>query len=163
AGVQAQIVSTEPRFPGEILVALNDRDPKVHDVWRIKLADGSRTLEATNPGDAIGWLADHDFKIGLHKAMTPEGGTVLRVRDAASFEIDRLKWQVLDPALKADFSAMAALQGDVTIVSRNDADTVWYLLNNKPDRSPAFLRWNRVGRIASPLFETRPRLAPYAL
>jgi dipeptidyl aminopeptidase/acylaminoacyl peptidase len=236
-GVQAQIVATEPRFKDEILVALNDRDPKVHDVWRIKLGDGSRTLEATNPGDAIGWLADHDFKIALHKAMTPDGGTVLRVREgagwrdfltcgpddnlgahgfapngdlyvessvdrdttallqvplgggapavlaehaesdlggvllhprkyhaeAAAFEVDRLHWTVLDPALRMDFLAMAALQGDVTIVSRNDADTVWYLLVNKPDASPAFLRWNRVGRVATPLFKTRPRLDPYTL
>ena len=73
--MQAQIVATDPRFPDEILVALNDRDPKVHDVWRIKLGDGSRALEATNPGDAIGWLADHDFKIALHKAMTPDERT----------------------------------------------------------------------------------------
>jgi dipeptidyl aminopeptidase/acylaminoacyl peptidase len=236
-GVQAQIVATEPRFPDEILVALNDRDPKVHDVWRIKLTDGSRSLEAVNPGDAIGWLSDHAFKIALHKAMTPEGGTVLRVRDgagwrdfltcgpddqlgahgyapngdlyiessvgrdttallriplaggetvvlaehpesdlagvllhpkryhaeAAYFEIDRVHWSVLDPSLKTDFLAMSALQGDVTIVSRNDADTVWYLLVNKPDASPAFLRWNRVGRVATPLFKTRPRLDPYLL
>jgi dipeptidyl aminopeptidase/acylaminoacyl peptidase len=236
-GVQAQIVAKDLRFKDEILVALNDRDPKVHDVWRIKLGDGSRTLEALNPGDAIGWLADHDFKIALHKAMTPDGGTVLRVRDgagwrdflacgpddnlgahgfapngdlyvessvdrdttallqvpldggapavlaehaesdlggvllhprkyhaeAAAFEVDRLHWTVLDPALRMDFLAMAALQGDVTIVSRNDADTVWYLLVNKPDASPAFLRWNRVGRVATPLFKTRPRLDPYTL
>ena len=237
-GVQAQIVATEPRFKDEILVALNDRDPKLHDVWRVNLKTGERTLEALNPGDAIGWLPDHDFKIGLHKAMTPDGGTVLRLRDgagwrdflscgpddqlgahgfapggksiyvessvgrdttallevpldggpgkvlaehpesdlgavlihprryhaeAACFEVDRLQWKVLDQSLKMDFFAMAALQGDATIVSRNDADTVWYLLVNKPDKSPAFLRWNRVGRVATPLFSTRPRLDAYAL
>ena len=237
-GVQAQIVATEPKFPDEILVALNDRDPKLHDVWRLNLKSGERTLEATNPGDAIGWLPDHDFKIGLLKAMTPDGGTVLRLRDgdgwkdflscgpddalgahgfapggeslyvessvgrdttallevplsggpgkvlaehpdsdlgsvlihprryhaeAVSFEVDRVRWKAIDPAVKSDLTTMSALQGDVTIVSRNDADTVWYLLVNKPDRSPEFLRWNRVGKSATPLFSTRPRLKPYAL
>lgn len=237
-GAQAQIVATEPRFPDQILVALNDRDPKVHDVWRISLRDGSRTLEAKNPGDAIGWLPDHEFKIGLHKAMAPDGGTILRLRDgdgwrdflscgpddqlgahgfspdgeniyiessvgrdttalleaaldgsrqtvlaehpesdlgavlihprdykveAAAFEVDRLAWRVLAPELKADFAAMAALNGEVSIVSRNDADTVWYILVNKPDRSPAFLRWDRATRIAAPLFVTRPGLEAYAL
>src|SRR6185369_11919939 len=83
--------------------------------------------------------------------------------EAASFATDRVHWRAIDAALKADLSAMAALQGDVTIVSRNDADTVWYLLVNKPERSPAFLRWNRVGRVATPLFSTRPRLDPYKL
>lgn len=237
-GAQAQIVATEPRFPDQILVALNDRDPKVHDVWRISLKDGSRTLEARNPGDAIGWLPDHEFKIGLHKAMAPDGGTILRLRDgegwrdflscgpddqlgahgfspdgenvyvessvgrdttallevsrdgsrqtvlaehpesdlgavlihprdykveAAAFEVDRLAWRVLAPELKADFAAMAALNGEVSIVSRNDADTVWYILVNKPDRSPAFLRWDRATRIAAPLFVTRPGLEAYTL
>ncbi len=237
-GVQAQIFATEPRFPNEILVALNDRDPKLHDVWRINLMDGSRTLEAKNPGDAVGWLPDLNFKIGLHKAMAPDGGTILRVKDgdgwrdfltcgpddqlgahgftpdgkavyvessvdrdttallavpiaggdstvlaehpesdlgsvlihprryhaeAVCFETDRVKWRGLDASLKTDLSAMAALQGDATIVSRNDADTVWYLLVNKPDSAPTFLRWNRVGRVATPLFSTRPRLAPYKL
>ncbi|PIR16042.1 MAG: S9 family peptidase, partial [Elusimicrobia bacterium CG11_big_fil_rev_8_21_14_0_20_64_6] len=237
-GVQAQIVSTEPRFPDEILVALNDRDPKLHDIWRLNLKTGERVLEATNPGDAIGWLADRNFRIGLHKAMTPTGGTVLRIKDgegwrdflscgpddqlgahgfspegksvyiessvdrdttalfeaplaggpakllaehpesdlgavlihprdytveAVSFEVDRVHWQVLEPGLKTDFAAMAALNGEVSIVSRNDADTVWYILVNKPDRSPAFLRWDRETRIAAPLFVTRPKLEAYAL
>ncbi|UPT74613.1 MAG: S9 family peptidase [Elusimicrobiota bacterium] len=237
-GVQAQIVATEPRFPHEILVALNDRDPKLHDVWRVSLKDGSRTLEATNPGDAIGWLPDKDFKIGLHKAMRADGGTILRLRDGAgwkdflscgpddqlgahgfspdgehiyiessvgrdttalllaplgggdaavlaehpesdlgsvlihprkyhaeavTFEVDRLQWKALDQSMKMDFTAMHALQGDAMIVSRNDADTVWYLSVNKPDRSPSFLRWNRVARVATPLFSTRPRLDPYTL
>ena len=237
-GVQAQIVATEPRFPDEILVALNDRDPKLHDAWRLNLTTGERALEATNPGDAIGWLADRDFKIGLHKAMTIDGGTLLRVRngdgwrdflscgpddqlgahgfspdglhlyiessvnrdttalfemplaggpgrilaehpgsdlgavlihprnhtvEAAAFELDRLDWRVLDARLQADFTALAALNGEVTIVSRNDADTVWYILVNKPDSSPAFLRWDRVARVASPLFVTRPQLAAYTL
>lgn len=237
-GVQAQIVATEPRFPDEILVALNDRDPKLHDVWRLNLKTGARTLEAKNPGDVIGWLPDHGFRIALHKAMTPEGGTVLRLRDgdgwrdflscgpddqlgahgftpdgasvyvessvgrdttallevplsggpgkvlaehpesdlgsvlihprryhveAVTFEVDRIHWKALDPAVKTDITAIAALQGEATVVSRNDADTVWYLLVNKPDKSPAFLRWNRVGRVATPLFSTRPRLDAYRL
>lgn len=237
-GVQAQIVATEPRFPDEILVALNDRDPKLHDVWRLNLKTGERALEATNPGDAIGWLTDRHFKIGLHKAMTPDGGTLLRVKDGAgwrdflrcgpddqlgahgyapdgeniyiessvdrdttalfevplkggparilaehpesdlgavlihprdyqveavAFEVDRLHWRVLEPGLKSDFAALAALNGDISIVSRNDADTVWYVLVNKPDRSPAFLRWDRTTRIAAPLFVTRPGLEAYTL
>ncbi|MEK7388364.1 MAG: S9 family peptidase [Elusimicrobiota bacterium] len=236
--VQAQIVATEPTRPDEILVALNDRDPRSHDVWRVNLKDGSRTLEATNPGDVIGWLPDHDFNIALQKAMRSDGGTVLRLKngdgwrdflscgpddqlgahgfapggkavyvessvdrdttallevpldggshkvlaehpesdlgsvllhprtyhvEAVSFEVDRQRWTVLDPKLKADFAAMEALEGDISIVSRNDADTVWYLLVNRSDRSPAYLRWDRPKRSSSPLFATRPGLESYTL
>ena len=232
-GVQAQIVATEPRFPGQILVALNDRDPRAHDVYRIDLKDGTRTREAQNPGDVIGWLADAQFRVRAAKAMRPDGGSVLRVlengawrdllscgpddqigahgftpdgkglyvessvdrdttallelplnggpakllaedpdsdlggvllhpRDyrveAVSFEADRARWQVLDPALTADFAAFASLDGDVSIVSRDDADAVWYLLVNRPDRSPSFWRWDRKARKARFLFATRPKL-----
>ena len=237
-GAQAQIVGTEPRFPDEILVALNDRDPHCHDVHRISLKDGSRKLEEQNPGDVIGWLAGLDFKIGASKAMRPDGGSLLRVKqggawrdllscgpddqigahgfapdrkniyiessldrdttallemslndggfkilaenpgsdlggvlihpkdyhiEAAAFEEDRLRWEILDPRLRDDFKTFETLDGDVTIVSRNDADTVWYLLVNRADRSPAFWRWDRRARKAKFLFATRPKLDGYDL
>lgn len=237
-GVQAQIVGTEPNFPDEILVALNDRDARCHDVHRVSLKDGSRALEAENPGDVIGWLPDADFKVRAAKAMRPDGGSVLRLREgggwrdflscgpddqigahgfspdgenlyiessvgrdttallemprtggtakvlaedpesdlgpvlihpreyrveAAAFEVDRVRWRVLDPRLAADFEAFASLDGDVTVVSRDDADKVWYLLVNRPDRSPAFWRWDRTARKAKFLFATRPKLDGYEL
>ncbi|MBI3564065.1 MAG: S9 family peptidase [Elusimicrobia bacterium] len=237
-GAQAQIVATEPNFPDEVLIALNDRDARAHDVYRVNLRTGARTLEATNPGDVIGWLPDRTFKVRAAKAMRPDGGTILRIRDggvwrdfldcgpddqlgahgfspdgkslyvessagrdttalieaplaggpgkvmaedpesdlggvlihpreyrveAVSFETDRLRWRVLDASLAEDFKAFASLDGDVSIVSRDDADTVWYLLVNRPDRSPAFWRWDRAARKAKFLFATRPKLDGYDL
>ncbi|MDX6768459.1 MAG: S9 family peptidase [Elusimicrobiota bacterium] len=238
-GAQAQIVGTDPKHPHHLLVALNDRDPRAHDVWRVDLRDASRVEEARNPGDAIGWLADFDFKIGLHKAMRPDGGTVLRLRDGAGwrdfmscgpddqlgahgfvpggkalylesdlgrdttalleapldgsaprvlaehpesdlgpvllhptkyhaeavgFEVERLKWTVLDPAVADDFAALERLsEGDAQIVSRDDADRVWYAVVNRADRSPSYWRWDRVAKSAKFLFSTRPKLDEYRL
>jgi dipeptidyl aminopeptidase/acylaminoacyl peptidase len=237
-GVQAQIVGTDPRFPNEILVALNDSDPRMHDVWRIDLRDGARRLERKNPGDAIGWLPDLDFKIRLCKAMTPDGGSVLRILkdgkwsdflscgpddqigahgfapggrslyvessvgrntaalfempldgaaptllaedpeadlgpvlihplehrvEAVGFETDRLRWRVIDQALAEDFKTLESLDGEVSIVSRDDADATWYVLVNRPDRSPSFWRWDRRAKKAKFLFATRPKLDGYDL
>lgn len=237
-GVQAQIVATEPNFPDEILIALNERDPRSHDVYRLNLKDGSRTLEARNPGDVIGWLPDQSFKIRAAKAMRPDGGSILRLKDgdawkdflscgpddqigahgfspdgkniyiessldrdttallempltggtarvlaedpdsdlgsvlihpreyrveAVSFEVDRTRWQILDAKLADDFAAFGGLDGDVSIVSRDDADKTWYLLVNRPDRSPAFWRWDRDAKKAKFLFATRPKLDGYDL
>lgn len=238
-GVQAQIVATDPTRPHEVLVALNDSDPRVHDVWRIDLRDGARRLAAKNPGDAIGWLADHSFEPNLLKAMGPDGGTILRLREngkwrdflscgpddnlgahgfapggksiyiessvgrdttsllevsldgktskvlsenpesdlgvvllhprtyaveAVTFETDRQRWTILDVSLKKDFDAFEKeFDGEVSVVSRDDADKVWYLLVNRPDRSPAFWRWDRVAHTFSFLFATRPKLEEYRL
>ena len=49
SGVQAQIVATDPEFPHEILVALNDRDARAHDVYRLDLRTGERRLQRSDP------------------------------------------------------------------------------------------------------------------
>ncbi len=238
SGVQAQIVGTEPDSPDEILVALNERDPRVHDVYRIHLRDGSRALEARNPGDVIGWLADRSLRVRAAKAMRADGGSALRLREgdgwrdlmscgpddmigahgfspdgaalyvessvgrdtsallemplnggaakvlaespdadlgpvlihprerrveAVGFETDRLRWEALDPALGDDFASLRSLDGDISIVSRDDADKIWYVLVNRPDRSPSYWRWDRAARKSKFLFAARPRLDGYEL
>lgn len=82
-GVQAQVVSTDPKFPHEVLITLNKRDQRLHDVYRCDIRTGALTLVTENPGNVIGWLADPDFKIRGAKAMRPDGGSELLVRDDA--------------------------------------------------------------------------------
>ncbi|MFI5363072.1 MAG: S9 family peptidase [Elusimicrobiota bacterium] len=236
-GVQAQIVATDPHFPDEVLIALNDRDERSHDVYRLNLKTAERKPEVRNPGDVIGWLPDAKFQVRAAKAMRPDGGSIIRVledgtwrdflecgpddsigahgfspdgkslyiessleRDtsaliempldgnniilaqnpeadlghvmihpktylveAVGFETDRLRWEVLDKSLQSDFESLASLDGDVSIVSRDDRDSVWYVLVNRPDRSPSFWRWDRAARKARFLFATRPKLDAYDL
>jgi dipeptidyl aminopeptidase/acylaminoacyl peptidase len=50
AGVQARIMGFSPTIPDEILVGLNDRDPRLHDIYRVSLATGERTLVLQNDG-----------------------------------------------------------------------------------------------------------------
>ena len=82
-GVQAQIVATGPKFPHEILLTMNKRDPKLHDVYRCDIRTGALTMAAENPGAVVGWVADADFAVRGAKAMRPDGGSELLVRDTA--------------------------------------------------------------------------------
>jgi dipeptidyl aminopeptidase/acylaminoacyl peptidase len=83
-GVQAQVVAVDHRFPNEILVGLNLRDARVHDVHRIDLTTGAVTFEVENPGDIVGWVPDNAFRVrGAHAAL-PDGGFQLRVREDAT-------------------------------------------------------------------------------
>jgi dipeptidyl aminopeptidase/acylaminoacyl peptidase len=85
-GVQAQLIAVDHRFRNEILVGLNLRDERTHDVYRIDLTTGAVTLEVENPGDVIGWVADSNFHIRAANAAQPDGGFELRVRDSEEGE-----------------------------------------------------------------------------
>ena len=75
-GVHATIDSVSEKFPEEILVGLNDREPQFHDLWRVNIRTGERELVQHNPGLA-GFMADDDYDIRFAFTYTPDGGTVL--------------------------------------------------------------------------------------
>jgi len=79
--VRAEIVALEPAYPDTALIQLNKRDPKVFDVYRVNLKTGDLTLDTENPGDVAGWQVDHDLAVRAAQVTTPDGGTVIRVRD----------------------------------------------------------------------------------
>jgi dipeptidyl aminopeptidase/acylaminoacyl peptidase len=81
AKVQARIVASDPKFPDELLVALNQRNPSLHDVYRLNINTGSLTPVVENPGDVIDYTADANFQIRAAHASTPEGGAIIRIRD----------------------------------------------------------------------------------
>jgi dipeptidyl aminopeptidase/acylaminoacyl peptidase len=71
--VQARIEQVSPRFPGEILISINDRDPQLHDVYRVNLTTGERTLVQKNEG-YVGFAFDDDYRLHLAVRFTPDGG-----------------------------------------------------------------------------------------
>lgn len=80
-GVQAQPVASDPKFPDEILVQMNKRDPRLMDFYRVNIATGDAVLIGENPGNIVGWLPDNDFKARAAQAARPDGGFELLVRD----------------------------------------------------------------------------------
>lgn len=52
--VRAQILAVPESTPGEIVVGLNDRDPQYHDVYRLDLETGERTLVYENNENVAG-------------------------------------------------------------------------------------------------------------
>jgi hypothetical protein len=71
--VQARIVAISPDHPDTILVALNDRVPELHDVYRLDLATGSRTKVLENPG-FMEFLADDSLALRVVGRPTEDGG-----------------------------------------------------------------------------------------
>lgn len=81
-GVRAFIYSVPERTPNQILVGLNDRDPKFHDVYRLDLTTGERELVIQNDSQVAFWVSDLDGNVRLAYRTTQDGGSeILRVTD----------------------------------------------------------------------------------
>jgi dipeptidyl aminopeptidase/acylaminoacyl peptidase len=81
--VQVQLVAHDRRRPHELLVALNREDERLHDVYHLDLRTRALTLLEKNLGDVSGWVADRDLVVRGAVATTPDGGSILRVREGA--------------------------------------------------------------------------------
>jgi len=73
-GVQARIEQVSHKFPNDILVGLNDRDPQLHDVYRVSIETGERKLTQKNDGGFRSFAADDDFNVRIAEKTTPDGG-----------------------------------------------------------------------------------------
>jgi dipeptidyl aminopeptidase/acylaminoacyl peptidase len=73
-GVRAELVDVSPKHPGEILVRMNQRDPKNHDLFKIDLKTAKATLVAQNDDGFLGFTSDLDYTPRLAAKATPDGG-----------------------------------------------------------------------------------------
>jgi dipeptidyl aminopeptidase/acylaminoacyl peptidase len=80
-GVQVRIVAHEKDFPDEALLAINQRDPSIHDVYRLDLNTGELELVEENPGNFTGWIPDPDLVIRGAMVAEEDGSDTLWVRD----------------------------------------------------------------------------------
>ena len=88
--VHARIQHVSPEFPDELLVGINDRDVRLHDLYRVDLHTGDRTLVQENPGFA-GFLTDDRFRVRAAMRQTSEGG--LEILMPGGDEEDWSVWQ----------------------------------------------------------------------
>lgn len=85
-GVQARIQETSPQFPEELLIGLNDRNPQLHDVYRINIVTGTSSLVQQNDGFA-GFLTDENFNVRFALRLTSDGGSeMLRLTETGHWE-----------------------------------------------------------------------------
>ncbi|MFP4113440.1 MAG: S9 family peptidase [Spirochaetales bacterium] len=100
--VQARIEQLSPRYPTELLVGLNNRDPQWHDVHRLDLTTGTMELVFEN-NEFAGVLADERFDLREAYAMTADGGfAVFRPRETESTGAS-IEWVQVD-AISAEDS-----------------------------------------------------------
>jgi dipeptidyl aminopeptidase/acylaminoacyl peptidase len=78
--VDVQLLAAPETTPGWVVVAINDRDPKARDVYRVEIATGKRQLVFKNEADVTEWTTDVTGKLRLGRRPTKDGGQeMLRV------------------------------------------------------------------------------------
>ena len=72
--VNARIYHVSDNFPEEILIGLNDRDPAYHDVYRLNILTGEKTLILQNDRHFSDFIFDDDYKLRFATSTTEGGG-----------------------------------------------------------------------------------------
>jgi dipeptidyl aminopeptidase/acylaminoacyl peptidase len=130
-GVRAQMVARDPNVPGQILVAMNVRDRRVHDVHRVDLDTGAVTMAVENPGNVLTWVADADLRVRAALAMASDGGSELIVRGKPEDSWRTLRrWGPDDRGRPAGFSPDGKL---LYVVASHDANAARLLAVNPAD------------------------------
>ncbi|HYP49807.1 MAG TPA: prolyl oligopeptidase family serine peptidase, partial [Pyrinomonadaceae bacterium] len=80
--VQTTIYRLPLNNPDEIYVGLNARDPKWHDLYKIKISTGEQTLLRQNTDRFVGWQFDNTDKLRLARRSTTAGDTEILRLDA---------------------------------------------------------------------------------
>lgn len=85
-GVRAMIYSVPRSDQDAIYVGINDRDKAWHDLYKVKISTGEKTLIRQNTERITGWVFDNADKIRLASRSTTKGETeILRVEADGKF------------------------------------------------------------------------------
>ena len=90
-GIRAVIYAVPEATPSQIVVGINDRDPALHDVYRLDIDTGARELLIKNDTNVGDWVTDLAGVVRLAMRQRPDGGTdIIVVEDGA---LGRLLYQ----------------------------------------------------------------------
>jgi dipeptidyl aminopeptidase/acylaminoacyl peptidase len=102
AGVNAQFNGMSHHVPDEIVVGLNDRVPQLHDLYRINIVTGGRTLLEQNVQGFVNYKVDQQYVVRLAIEMKANGENILHRKTAQGWEV----WQTIPEADNLTTQAM---------------------------------------------------------
>ncbi|WP_210516591.1 alpha/beta hydrolase family protein [Hymenobacter terricola] len=120
-GVRVQIINAPLTDPNTLYIGLNDRDKAWHDLYKLNLTTGEKTLVRQNT-DRIGdWVFDWKDQLRLAARSNPDGST----------EWLRVEGEKMTPFYKTSIDEQSAVEG----FAKDDQHV--YLTTNKGRRNLA--------------------------
>ncbi len=92
-GVQAQLMAMSPHHPEEVVVGLNDRDPRWHDLYRINVRTGERRLLIRNDAGVSAYVMDEHLQPRIAQRFDEVGGGMFMALREGRWQ-PVLKWDV---------------------------------------------------------------------
>lgn len=86
-GVRVQIYAVPKTEPDALYIGLNDRDPAWHDLYKMKISTGERTLIRQNSAEdrITGWVFDWDDNLRIANRANMDGSNELLLVNQNSF------------------------------------------------------------------------------
>jgi dipeptidyl aminopeptidase/acylaminoacyl peptidase len=81
-GARASILASNRDRPDELLILINDRDPRLQDVMRIDTRTGESERLIENTEGWVGYVPDEDWHIRGRVRLTASGGMEAQMRDS---------------------------------------------------------------------------------
>jgi dipeptidyl aminopeptidase/acylaminoacyl peptidase len=119
-GVQSLLVALDPNFPDEMLIAMNLRNRRLHDVYRLNLKTGDTIMVHRNPGGQVGWVPDTRFNVRVATDLT---FVLLKDRDRNRWRRFH-RWQRGDPG---GFVGFSEDESKFYLLASHDSDTGYLL------------------------------------
>ena len=86
-GVHALPEPPSDRFPDELVVGVNNREPQLHDLYRVNILTGESRLIVKNDFGAAGFVIDRDLNPRLAHVVPPQDGShLLALSDSGEWE-----------------------------------------------------------------------------
>jgi len=125
---QVRLLATSLDRPDEVLITVNDRVPRWHDVYRLNLRTGERELMEKNDRFAA-YVADNSLRLRVGMEMRKDGGVDLFKSPGDGH------WQPYDSVSMEDVAMLHAVGFDAT-------NTVLYAYDSRGRNTAALIGFN---------------------
>ena len=125
---RANIQELSYKYPNEILISLNTRNPQYFDVYRLNIITGEMKMVQQNDKFA-GFQTDDDFNIRYAFENTPDGGMEISIPDGKS------GWKTFDKIPMSDVLT-------TTPISFNKTGDVLYMIDSRGRNTAALMAVN---------------------
>jgi dipeptidyl aminopeptidase/acylaminoacyl peptidase len=84
---RVQIIASDEDIPGRMIIGINNRDPRWHDVYNLDVETGELSLIYENTEDFGGFIFDNDLALRFGQKSTPAGGAEYYRRTGDGWEL----------------------------------------------------------------------------